>query len=146
MSLNNNPISELKPDSITTLFVYGTLLSGEPNHYLLSDAEFICKSQTKPDYLLLDINGHFPAMVSGGSTAVKGEDYKINKRTLSKIDRLENHPDFYKRVEINLQNGMMVKTYLLDLNKTGSYSRIDSGDWRVWNRAKKQAVKQYFKE
>ena len=145
MNFNNKTDSELKSTGIF-IFVYGTLLSGEPNHYLLSDAEFIKTALTQPEYELVDINGHFPAMVSGGSTAVKGEVYNINKRTLALIDRLEGHPNFYKRIKISLQNGTSVKTYLLDFVKAGSYSRIDSGDWRVWNRAKKQAVKQYFKE
>ena len=137
MSNKNNIESEIKTGKIL-IFVYGTLLSGEPNHYLLSDSEFICKANTAPDFKLFDVNGYFPAMVSGGNTKVKGEVYNINKRTLSKIDRLEGHPNFYKRTEIILQNKMKAKTYLLDLNKSGSYSRMDSGDWCAWNRAKKQ--------
>ena len=145
MSLKNKLNSKFEPNEII-IFVYGTLLKDEPNHYLLSEAEFIYRSQTKPDYILLDINGHFPAIVLSGNTSVKGEVYKINKRTLSQIDRLEGNPNFYKRVEINLQNKLMVKTYLLDLNNFGSYSRIDSGDWRVWNRAKKQVGQLYAKE
>ena len=138
MSSNNNIEFEIKAGKIL-IFVYGTLLFGEPNHYLLLDSEFVCKANTTPNYKLVDVNGYFPAMVSDGKTAVKGEVYNINKRTLSRIDRLEGYPDFYKRIEINLQNKMMVKTYLLDLNNSGSCSRIYCGDWRVWNEAKKQA-------
>ena len=127
------------------IMVYGSLLVGEPNHYLLSNAEFVKSALTKPEYELIDINGQFPAMVSGGRTAVKGEVYYIDVITLAAIDRLEGHPNFYKRTKISLTDESIVETYILDsyLNRSYSnrgYLKIPMGDWRAWKKNMKKAI------
>ena len=129
--------SGAKPDSnYITLFVYGTLLSGEPNHYILSTSKFLTNAQTKPEFELLDINGQCPAMVAGGKTVVKGELYSLNKKTLAIIDRLEGHPQFYKRISISLFDDRIVQTYIINNIKIDKYLRIIDGDWQKWTKDK----------
>ena len=106
------------------VFVYGTLLRGEPNHLLLDRADFVREATTDPEFDLIDL-GAFPAMRSGGSTAVRGEVYEIDMITLDLLDKLEGHPIFYLRETISL-DGEDVFTYLLD----APGDPIPNGSWR----------------
>ena len=56
------------------VFVYGTLMSGESNHFFLEErsSKYIRKAVTERGYTLYDLGG-FPGMVSGGTGAVMGE-------------------------------------------------------------------------
>ena len=111
------------------VFVYGTLLAGEPNHRLLAGAELIGEFETEPRFDLISM-GVFPAMVVGGETAVKGEVYEVDEQTLAMLDRLEGHPRFYRRQPIRLVDGREVIMYLLDVDQAYGYPHIPSGDWR----------------
>ena len=51
---------------MTRVFVYGTLLAGEPNHRLLEAASFVGPAETPPVFLLVDL-GPFPALVACGA-------------------------------------------------------------------------------
>ena len=113
----------------TRVFVYGTLLSGEPNHPLLAAAELIGEARTEPTFDLVSL-GTFPAMVSGGRTAIVGEIYWIDSATLAALDRLEGHPSFYRRRPVRLDDGEEVLTYLLTPGQARGRPRITSGDWR----------------
>lgn len=143
MKKHQNNKRQAPAQGMHMILIYGTLLPGESNHYLLSNAQFVSQVLTLPEYDLLDISGHFPAMISGGNTAVKGEVYIVDKITLAAIDRLEGHPKFYKRTKINLADRSVVETYLLASNTNRSYSnsrypRILSGDWRTWKTEKER--------
>ena len=111
------------------VFVYGTLLDGEPNHRLLATAAFVGEARTEPAFLLVSL-GAFPAMVTGGQTAVTGEVYEVSDETLAALDRLEGHPHFYERRQIRLADGVEVLAYLLDEEQARGRPTITSGDWR----------------
>ena len=111
------------------VFVYGTLLSGEPNHRLLADAELVGAARTEPEFELVSL-GAFPAMVPGGGTAVAGEVYEVDPDTLDALDRLEGHPRFYRRHAVRLDDGGEVLAYLLTPDQVRGRPRITSGDWR----------------
>ena len=113
----------------TRVFVYGTLLSGEPNHHVLADAELIGQASTAPDFLLVDL-GAFPALVPGGETAVAGEVYKVDNATLARLDHLEGHPRFYRREPITLNSGQDALAYMQAPKQTRGRPHISSGDWR----------------
>lgn len=116
-------------DDNARVFVYGTLLSGEPNHRLLARAEFVGEARTEPAFELVDL-GAFPAMIPGGRSAIAGEVYTVDGPTLTNLDRLEGHPRFYIRQTIRLDDGSEVLTYLLSQDQVCGCSRIPGGDWR----------------
>ena len=67
----------------TRVFVYGTLLAGEPNHRVLTGARLVAKARTEPAFELRDL-GPFPGLVSGGAHAVAGEVYEVDEATLAR--------------------------------------------------------------
>ena len=114
----------------TYVFVYGTLLAGEPNHRFLVGARLVAAARTKPAFELRDL-GAFPGLVRGGAHAVAGEVYEVDEPTLAALDRLEGHPRFYRRSRIALEGGATVETYLLAPEQVEGLPVIDSGSWRA---------------
>jgi gamma-glutamylcyclotransferase (GGCT)/AIG2-like uncharacterized protein YtfP len=110
------------------VFVYGTLRRGEPNHHLLDPRALVRTCRTEPRFTLVSL-GAFPAMVPGGTTAVVGELYEIDTVTLAALDRLEDHPRFYRRTPIRLEGGAEALAYLLSPEQAKRFPRIPSGDW-----------------
>lgn len=113
----------------TRVFVYGTLLAGEPNHRVLTGARLVAKARTEAAFELRDL-GPFPGLVRGGAHAVVGEVYEVDEATLAALDRLEGHPRFYRRTRIALEDGAAVETYLLAPEQVEGRPVIASGNWR----------------
>ena len=84
------------------VFVYGSLKRGFCNHGLLKDAKFIKHDQTKEAEYRMYSAGAFP-MVSNGDKHIGGELYEVAEATLDRLDRLEGHPNWYKREQVYLQ-------------------------------------------
>ena len=114
--------------ALVRVFVYGTLLAGEPNHRVLAGAKLVAQARTEPAFELRDL-GPFPGLVRGGEHAVVGEVYEVDVPTLAALDRLESHPRFYKRTRIALE-GALVETYLLTPEQVEGRPIIASGNWR----------------
>jgi len=112
------------------VFTYGTLRKGEVNHHLLAQARFVTEARTEPCFDLFDL-GPFPAMSTGGETAVFGEIYAVDEATLARLDRLEGHPSFYQRTQIRLEGGQEVETFLMGRARMRGCALIPSGDWRA---------------
>ncbi len=112
------------------VFVYGTLRQDEVNHDLLVRARFVGEARTEPCFELFDL-GPFPAMSTGGETAVLGEIYAVDDATLARLDHLEGHPRLYQRTQIRLDDGQEVKAYLMDRARMHGRVLIPSGDWRA---------------
>jgi gamma-glutamylcyclotransferase (GGCT)/AIG2-like uncharacterized protein YtfP len=121
----------------TRIFVYGTLLAGEPNHRLLATATLVGEARTEPAFELRDL-GAFPGLVRGGAHAVLGEVYEVDAATLAALDRLEGHPRFFRRTRIALDDGVGVETYLLTPEQVEGRPVIASGNWR--SRRKEKAA------
>lgn len=115
--------------ALTRVFVYGTLLMGEPNHRLLASAKFVAQARTDPVFEMRDL-GAFPGLLRGGCHAVVGEVYEVDASTLAAIDHLEGHPRFYRRTRIALDDGSLVETYLLTPEQVEGRPIIVSGNWR----------------
>ena len=111
------------------VFVYGTLMAGEPNHGLLAGQTLLRRAETEPAFELVDL-GPYPALVAGGETSVVGEVYEITVNVLAALDRLEGHPNFYRRARIRLSDGETVLAYLLAPEQVRGQPRILSGDWK----------------
>jgi gamma-glutamylcyclotransferase (GGCT)/AIG2-like uncharacterized protein YtfP len=109
------------------VFVYGTLLRGEVNHYLLDGAAYLGPHRTEPCFSLHNL-GAYPGLAHGGHTAVSGEVYELGDAGLSRLDRLEDHPRLYDRVTIPTYYGRAwIYLYRGSLRDK---PLISSGDWR----------------
>lgn len=108
------------------VFVYGSLKQGFHNFRLLHDAPFIGVDKTKGT--LLDL-GSFPGLLAEGQTTIHGEVYEVDGRSLARLDRLEGHPDFYKREFHTLESGQQAWVYFINEGYADKRRRISSGIW-----------------
>jgi gamma-glutamylcyclotransferase (GGCT)/AIG2-like uncharacterized protein YtfP len=69
------------------LFVYGTLLRGEPGHHHLGDARFLGAYRTPPQYRMVVVDW-YPAISVGGGT-VEGEVFEVSAAQLATLDAYE---------------------------------------------------------
>jgi len=111
------------------VFVYGSLLSGQTHHALLGRARLVGEAHTLPEYELVDF-GEFPALVPGGATRVFGEVYAVDGMTLATLDELEDHPAYYRRTPVTLEDGAEVQVYLMSAWQAAGFPRLAAGDWR----------------
>ncbi|MCH2140885.1 MAG: gamma-glutamylcyclotransferase [Phycisphaerales bacterium] len=119
---------------MTTLFVYGTLRTGE-THWLTYLSPAIGESgATEPCFTMRDL-GRYPAVESSGSTKIVGEVFYVDDQTLQRIDALEQHPDWYERIQIpiTLSHGAIQEAwiYLMPHGQYDNMPCIDSGDWSL---------------
>lgn len=112
------------------IFVYGTLMSGFGNNRLLSGSKFIGNAITKEKYTMRSrgipfVNENKP------TSNIHGEVYKVDKPTLSQLDSLEGHPNWYYRKEIDLEmedgSEIVAEIYF---NDDKSCSIVESGKYR----------------
>ena len=83
--------------------VYGTLKKGHNNYYnYLTDSKFVASGTTKDKYPLI-IN-RLPFMVDevGHGHNVHVDVFKVCEETLDRLDRLEGHPNWYRRKQIEI--------------------------------------------
>lgn len=116
------------------LFVYGSLLRGEENHFALHAARFVVAARTAPRYTLAD-RGQYPALLDEGTTAVLGELYEVPEEALPHLDDFEGHPDMYARGPVELESGLVVEAYLMPRERVADFTVVSSGDWRAHRRA-----------
>ncbi|MGO8992060.1 MAG: gamma-glutamylcyclotransferase [Polyangiaceae bacterium] len=113
------------------VFVYGSLMRGQGNHRLLERARFVRAAHTSAAFTLVDL-GAYPGLLAGGTTAVRGEVYVADDETLAALDRLEGHPNFYRRQGIALKSAReRVEAYLLPAERYASYPMVVGGDWQA---------------
>lgn len=115
--------------------VYGTLKKGESNHILLGDSELLGTGRTLPGYYMLDL-GHYPAIIPGNHR-IKVEVYEVSESVLARLDRLEGHPSYYKRLEVPIELGeeeVLAEIYILqkkvDFPLITNYEPDGSISWR----------------
>lgn len=113
------------------IFVYGTLLSGEPNNPVLEGLKF--DTGFIASYVMTGKDHSFP-FVTYGPGVVHGEVYyDVPADVLEDLDWIEGHPHFYRRedVQVHLQSSGTVDAQVY-LNQTDAtkHAVIKSGDWR----------------
>ncbi len=88
-------------------FVYGTLKQGFKNHYLIEDEQFLGEAVTVDPWALPIYGGHHIPTVLPFHCGykIKGELYRPSKHGWRLLDRLEGHPDMYKRAQIKVMIG-----------------------------------------
>lgn len=111
---NKKNVNDFEPDCRETIkrlminktpeqhrvFVYGTLMTGKANNYLLQDA-LCCGNYCLNDYALYDL-GAYPAIVCEKGQQVVGELWLVSERELSQMHRLESEGDLYKYTPVIL--------------------------------------------
>jgi gamma-glutamylaminecyclotransferase len=90
--------------------VYGTLKKGYSNYFhYLSSSKFIAHGTTNKKYPLV-IKG-LPYLIekSGVGHHVEVDIFKVSSSVLANLDRLESHPDWYRRsqIDIKTKNGVL---------------------------------------
>lgn len=78
------------------VFVYGTLRRGESHAHMMAGASYLGPHITEPRYTLCDL-GEYPAAVSWGVTALRGEVYDVDDSLLRRLDEYEEFPSVYHR-------------------------------------------------
>ena len=112
------------------VFVYGTLMRGEPAHELLRAGRFLGIWQTEPRYSLVLLDG-YPGLLEDGDTAVAGELYELpdDAEVLDQLDRYEDSPELYAR-ELRRFGEHEAWVYLLRPLHAAGRPVIAGGDWR----------------
>src|SRR3990167_456546 len=75
------------------LFVYGTLKSGQGNHFIMKPATFCGKDSINGT--MYDL-GNYPA-ICPGKDKIHGELWKISTDVRKRIDHMEGHPYLFVR-------------------------------------------------
>jgi gamma-glutamylcyclotransferase (GGCT)/AIG2-like uncharacterized protein YtfP len=83
-------------DGMHMVYVYGTLRKGQSNHHFLDRSKFLGNAKTKLRYALYVSELPFLSRI-GAVSHITGEVYTVDDATLKRLDRLEGHPDAYKR-------------------------------------------------
>ncbi|MFQ5934944.1 MAG: gamma-glutamylcyclotransferase [Acidiferrobacterales bacterium] len=108
------------------VFVYGTLRPGERYHYMLTESEYLGRHRTHPRYTMLDL-GAFPGIIDGGCTAIVGDVFAVDPRTLTRLDEFEDYPREYARDRIATAYG---EAWIYLYRPRPARARvITSGDW-----------------
>ena len=101
------------PGQQYTLFVYGTLKRNFSNHYFLRQATYVGQARTVEHYgLYVD---EFPFVYASDPVcAIRGEVYRVDSATLTRLDGLEGHPRRYRReeIEVRLDSGEEMRAWL----------------------------------
>lgn len=111
------------------VFVYGTLKKGEGNHHILRGSQFVAPDSVR-GYLLYSLGG-FPGAsptIPTGNSLVCGEVYSVDDETLKMMDRLEGHPNWYRREMVILESKRRAWMYVYLCSLEGR-PIIQSGIW-----------------
>ena len=110
------------------VFVYGTLMKGEPNHHFLEDSRFLGVSAV--DGYEMYNAGWYPAIIAGEGT-VPGELYEVPEWDMKYMDGLEGEGSLYiRKCETTSEGGLAyIYEYAQD---TSDLEKIDSWKDYVW--------------
>ena len=103
---------------MATLFVYGTLMTGQSrNLYLTSGgAQCLGKVRTAARYTLYrPLQADYPCLVEDEErdVAVEGELWEVSRPCLESLDAVEGVPTLFQRRVITLEDGQQVQAYLM---------------------------------
>lgn len=124
-------------DTIDTVFVYGTLLEGEPNNLLLDNSVNLGQARLRfPGWMVAYCSG-FPALweTKDVISSIKGEVYYVDDTTMASLDVLEGYPSFYDRKVMiaNMLNGETIPSWVYIVTEDCSDMEIiRDGDWRLY--------------
>ncbi len=136
------------------IFVYGTLMTGFENNYLLSNSKLIGKAFTCGKFKM--VARFIPFLTKEPLTHILGEVYEVDDQCLKIIDDLEGHPNYYKRelipVEIPGNNFEVINAwvYLNEEKSSPRYTLVESGNYYEYRfnneKLKSEFAQHWFKE
>jgi len=116
---------------VSLVAVYGSLRKGFGNHewFLKKPDDFAvpCGETTLAGFALYDL-GAFPGAVYAAGETIRCEVYAVGPATLAALDRLEGHPSFYRREQIESLSGATMETYVYR-GDTDRRALVPGGDW-----------------
>jgi gamma-glutamylcyclotransferase (GGCT)/AIG2-like uncharacterized protein YtfP len=103
---------------MVTLFVYGTLMTGQGRNSYLTEggAQCLGEARTAPRYALYrPLRADYPCMVEdeGRGVAVEGELWDVPEECLATLDAVEGVPDLFQRRPITLEDARQAQAYLM---------------------------------
>ena len=117
------------------VFVYGTLLSGFSNHFLMENCKSLGAAITTEKFAFFI--GDYPFVNSQIREAhITGELYEVNDtQSLEDLDALEQHPDWYVRTECEVElveskELVSAQIYFLDKEDVNKAEKVPSGSFR----------------
>ena len=108
------------------IFAYGSLKRGCHNHHFIEQAYYHGEYRTDARYTLVSL-GDYPAVINNGTTAIQGEVYALDARTLQQVDELEDYPELYDRILIDTPYG---EAWMYTIEQAGENEIIESGLWQ----------------
>lgn len=137
--INNWPNIFRKEEYGMRVFVYGTLMSGEPRNVWMAAGlrgKKVCAAELN-DFRLYANMDH-PTVREEKGCSVKGELWKFDQEeeeVLGQLDMVEGYPDYYIRKKVTVDNGKAWVYIMSDLafaqqQKMGIIKPIEGGDWR----------------
>lgn len=113
------------------VFVYGTLMKGYWNHHYLEGQKYLGPARIK-GYAMYQVSS-FPGIIKQGQDEICGELYLVDKKTLARLDRLEDEGRLYNRVEETVYTAdathtAYVYTWLGDVK---GCKRVLETPWRI---------------
>lgn len=114
------------------IFAYGTLKKGFSNHDILKRSKFIGTGFTTEKYSMYQDG--IPYVVKEEAVSnIQGEVYSVDSDILKILDRLERHPDWYcrKQVDVRMDSTGEVIIAWLYFNPTPEGELVESGCYTV---------------
>lgn len=87
---------------LTKLLTYGTLCRGMSNHHYLDGAKFLGEAFTKDKLPMVVAGIPYLFNIPGKGRQVHGEVFEVDDEQLARIDRLEGHPNWYRRQPVTV--------------------------------------------
>jgi gamma-glutamylaminecyclotransferase len=113
------------------VFVYGTLMTGQPNNYLLKNARKLSNGKTGKLYRMYT-NGAYPMIRPDRlGYSIHGEIFEADAETMKALDRLEGTPTLYTRDSCVVvdDSGDKQMCFVYVWSRSGVYREIASGKW-----------------
>ena len=104
----------MKTEKKELVFVYGTLMAGYHNHFLLETSKWIDYAKTSNEYSLFEEGIPF-VYEDLKLTTITGEVYEVSPSVMLYLDMLEGHPTCYERKQVDVKlgfTGKVVKAWL----------------------------------
>ena len=117
---------------MSKIFVYGTLKKNSWNHGWLEDSTFV-REQAVHGFKLFQSGIPYMIRTDNPEDRVLGEVYEVSEKTRGNIDRLEGHPDWYRREIVSMDSDGEIQGYVYHGYNSGNVqeSEKNSNGWYV---------------